>query len=207
MPSPSRLSPDTSQAEAPVLTPASTPHPRPSRTVVWLRRLRPLHRWVGVPLTLLILLSSLTGILLGWKKYVPVLQPPVRRGASLEARDWQPLHLISSAAEVGLRDHLGAAPGPIDRLDVRPSQGVAKVLFREGFWEVQVDLTTARVLSVDRRASDFIETLHDGSLFGEAPRAAMSTLLGLGLLLLSFSGFWLWWGPKRVRRPTPSRDT
>ncbi|AKI99008.1 Hypothetical protein AA314_00635 [Archangium gephyra] len=176
--------------------------------MVWLRRLRPLHRWVGVPLTLLILLSSLTGILLGWKKYVAVLQPPVQRGASLEARDWQPLHLISAAAEVGLREHLGVAPGPIDRLDVRPSKGVAKVLFRQGFWEVQVDLTTARVLSVDRRASDFIETLHDGSFLGEASRAAMSTLLGLGLLVLSFSGLWLWWGPKRVRRSTPSaRDT
>ncbi|HEX5750892.1 MAG TPA: PepSY domain-containing protein [Archangium sp.] len=172
-----------------------------------MRRLRPVHRWVGVPLTLLILLSSLTGLLLGWKKYVAVLQPPVRHGVSLEARDWQPLHLLSSAAEAGLRNHLGAAPGPIDRLDVRPSKGVAKVLFREGFWEVQVDLTTARVLSVDRRASDFIETLHDGSLLGEAFRATMSTLLGLGLLVLSVSGLWLWWGPKRVRRSTPSRDT
>ena len=204
MPSPARVTPNASETEAPAPTRVAAPRPGPSRTVVWLRRLRPLHRWVGVPLTLLILLSSLTGILLGWKKYVAVLQPPVQRGVSLEARDWQPLHLISSAAELGLRHHLGAAPGPIDRLDVRPSKGVAKVLFHEGFWEVQVDLTTARVLSVDRRASDFIETLHDGSFLGEASRAAMSTLLGLGLLVLSVSGLWLWWGPKRARRSTPS---
>ena len=208
MPSPARVTRKTSEAEAPALTPVAAPRPGPSRVVLWLRRLRPLHRWVGVPLTLLILLSSLTGILLGWKKYVAVLQPPVQRGASLEARDWQPLHLISSAAEAGLREYLGAAPGPVDRLDVRPSKGVAKVLFREGFWEVQVDLTTARVLSVDRRASDFIETLHDGSILGEASRATMSTVLGLGLLLLSLSGLWLWWGPKLARRNTPPpRDT
>lgn len=203
MPSPARVNRNTSEAEAPSLTPVAAPRQAPSRGVVWLRRLRPLHRWVGVPLTLLILLSSLTGMLLGWKKYVAVLQPPVQRGASLEARDWQPLHLIASAAEAGLREHLGAAPGPIDRFDVRPSKGVAKVLFREGFWEVQVDLTTTRVLSVDRRASDFIETLHDGSILGEASRATMSTVLGLGLLLLSLSGLWLWWGPKWVRRSTP----
>ena len=208
MPSPARVTRNASEAEAPALAPVAAPRPGPSLVVVWLRRLRPLHRWVGVPLTLLILLSSLTGILLGWKKYVPVLQPPVQRGASLEARDWQPLHLIASAAEAGMREHLGTAPGPIDRFDVRPSKGVAKVLFREGFWEVQVDLTTTRVLSVDRRASDFIETLHDGSILGEASRATMSTVLGLGLLLLSLSGLWLWWGPKLARRSTPPpRDT
>ncbi len=173
--------------------------------VVWLRRARPLHRWVGVPLTVLVLLSSLTGILLGWKKQLAVLQPPLRPGTSLEARDWQPLHLISLAAEAGLREHLGAPPGPIDRLDVRPSRGVAKVLFREGFWEVQVDLTTARVLSVDRRASDFIEALHDGSILqGEGSRVVWSTVLGLGLLVLALSGLWLWWGPRLTRRPASS---
>ncbi|WP_257450150.1 PepSY-associated TM helix domain-containing protein [Archangium lipolyticum] len=203
MPSPARV-PRTSEAEVPP-SPAVASLRGPSRVVVWLRRARPLHRWVGVPLTLLVLISSLTGILLGWKKQFAVLQPPLRTGASLEARDWQPLHLISSAAEAGLRDHLGAPPGPIDRLDVRPSKGVAKVLFREGFWEVQVDLTTARVLSVDRRASDFIEALHDGSILqGEGSRVTWSTVLGLGLLVLSLSGLWLWWGPRLTRRSASS---
>lgn len=200
MPSPARVT-RASEAEAPTpLVPV--PGPGPSRVVRWLRRARPLHRWVAVPLTVLVLLSSLTGILLGWKKQFAVLQPPVRRGASLDSRDWLPLHRISEAAEAGLRARLGAPPGPIDRLDVRPTKGVAKVLFRDGFWEAQVDLTTAEVLSVDRRASDFIETLHDGSLLGEGGRVTMSTLLGLGLLVLAFSGLWLWWGPRLTRRRT-----
>ncbi len=200
MPSPARVT-RASEAEAPTpLLPV--PGPGPSRVVRWLRRARPLHRWVGVPLTVLIVLSSVTGILLGWKKQFAVLQPPVQRGASLDARDWLPLHQISAAAEAALHARLGEPPGPIDRLDVRPSKGVAKVLFRDGFWEAQVDLSTARVLSVDRRASDFIETLHDGSLFGEGGRVTVSTLLGLGLLLLSMSGLWLWWGPRLTRRRT-----
>jgi hypothetical protein len=155
---------------------------------------------VGVPLTALVVLSSGTGILLGWKKHSDVLQPPLRRGTSLEARDWQPFHVVSSAAEEGLRAHLGAAPGPIDRLDVRPSKGVVKVLFRDGFWEVQVDLATGKVLSVNRRASDFIETLHDGSILGEGARVVVSSVLGLGLLALSASGLWLWWGARLARR-------
>jgi len=200
MPSPARV-PRASDAEVPTpLVPV--PGPGPSGVVRWLRRARPLHRWVGVPLTVLIVLSSLTGILLGWKKQFAVLQPPVQRGASLDARDWLPLHQISAAAEAALHARLGEPPGPIDRLDVRPSKGVAKVLFRDGFWEAQVDLSTARVLSVDRRASDFIETLHDGSLLGEGGRVAVSTLLGLGLLMLSVSGLWLWWGPRLARRRT-----
>jgi len=96
MPSPARV-PRASDAEAPTpLVPV--PGPGPSRVVRWLRRARPLHRWVGVPLTVLIVLSSLTGILLGWKKQFAVLQPPVQRGASLDAQDWLPLHQISAAA-------------------------------------------------------------------------------------------------------------
>jgi uncharacterized iron-regulated membrane protein len=203
MPSTARVrrAPESEVPPPPVAVPARGP----SRVVVWLRRLRPLHRWVGVPLTLFILLSSLTGILLGWKKQSALLQPPVQRGASAEARDWQPLHRISEVAEAALHTQLGAPPGPIDRLDVRPSRGVAKVLFREGFWEVQVDLTTAEVLAVNRRASDFIETLHDGSILGEGGRVALSSVLGLGLLALSLSGLWLWWGPRLARRSGPPR--
>ena len=203
MPSTARVTRAT-ESEAP-LPPAAAPARGPSRVVVWLRRTRPLHRWVGVPLTLFILLSSLTGILLGWKKQSALLQPPVQRGASVESKDWQPLHRISEVAQAELRTRLGTPPGPIDRLDVRPSRGVAKVLFREGFWEVQVDLTTAEVLAVNRRASDFIETLHDGSILGEGARVALSTLLGLGLLTLSLSGLWLWWGPRLTRRSSPPR--
>ena len=49
----------------------------------------------------------------------------------------------------------------IDRIDVRPGYGVAKVLFNDVFWEVQVDLSSGQVLSANQRTSDIIEKIHD----------------------------------------------
>ncbi|MBU1819900.1 MAG: PepSY domain-containing protein, partial [Bacteroidetes bacterium] len=95
----------------------------------------------------------------------------------------------------------------IDRIDVRPQKGIAKIVFTQHFTELQVDCTTAEILSVNTRASDFIEKLHDGSILdywigadGEHVKLTYTTAASLGLLLLSFSGFWLWYNPIRIRR-------
>ncbi|WP_238531638.1 hypothetical protein [Nitritalea halalkaliphila] len=58
-----------------------------------------------------------------------------------------------------------------------------------------------------QRNSDLIESLHDGSILdflfeadGGYAKMGLSTLMGLGLLLLSVSGFYLWWNPKRIKQ-------
>lgn len=179
------------------------PRSGPSLLVRSLRALRSLHRYVGLPLVLFILLNASTGLVLGWKKEVDALQPPTRRGASVRMEDWRPLDAVSRAAEAALLQHLGPAalPAPrLDRLDVRPEQGVVKALFKPGVWEVQVDPATLEVRSVAQRHSDWVEALHDGSLFGDAYKRVLTTVLGLGLVGLSLSGVWLWYGPRRARR-------
>ena len=95
----------------------------------------------------------------------------------------------------------------IDRIDVRPSKGVAKVKFKEHYHEVQVDLSSGKILSVKKRWNDFIEQIHDGTIVdqllgteGDPIKVAYTTLTSLGLILLSISGFFLWLNPKRIRR-------
>ncbi len=178
------------------------PRPGPSLLVRSLRMLRALHRYVGLPLVLFILLNAGTGLVLGWKKDVDALQPPTRRGASPRMADWRSLDEVGRAAEAALAQHLGPSSPPLrlDRLDVRPEHGVVKVLFKPGVWEVQVDPATLEVRSVAQRHSDWVEALHDGSLFGDAYKRVLTTVLGLGLVALSVSGAWLWYGPRRARR-------
>ncbi len=85
-------------------------------------------------------------------------------------------------------------------MDARPSKGIVKVLFKNGYWEVQVDASTGKVKSIARRHSDWIEALHDGSIVSHIFKLVSMNLIGFGLLFLIGSGLWLWYGPKLIRQ-------
>lgn len=156
---------------------------------------------MGLSIAFFLLISSVTGILLALKKEINILQPATQKGESKELATWKP---ISELADLAQKAFIEAYPdqseNPIDRLDVRPSKGIAKVLFENGFWEVQIDGTSGEVKSIARRHSDWIEHLHDGSIIGDWFKLLSMNYLGLGALILIITGFWLWYGPKKVRQ-------
>lgn len=94
----------------------------------------------------------------------------------------------------------------IDRIDFRPDKGIAKVLFKEHFTEIQIDGYSAEIISVSTRYDHLIEKIHDGSiidfLIGKTNLAkyTYSTLLAIALLTMSISGLIIWYLPKRIRR-------
>lgn len=173
----------------------------PARGAKLLRTLRSLHLYAGLPLLIFVVISSVTGLALGWKKNFELLQPPTKRGSSTTLQDWRPLHDLATIAEGALATHLAGASGAtpeLDKMDVRVDRGVVKVIFT-GYWEVQVDGASGEVKSIARRHSDWIEQLHDGSIVSDPFKLFAMTALALGLLALGASGFWLWYGPRRIR--------
>lgn len=169
------------------------------------RTYRRLHRWVAVPLFVFMFIIGLTGVLLGWKKQAE-FTPPTQRGSSSDASQWLRFDEVQRIASTLVADSLYIDP-TIARIDVRPTKGVAKVSFEKHYLEVQIDLTTGQVLSVKKRWNDVIEQIHDGTIvdrfFGTdgAPiKTTYTTLTSLGLMVLAFSGFFLWLNPKRIRR-------
>lgn len=169
------------------------------------RAYRKLHKWVAVPLMLFMFLVGATGILLGLKKPLALL-PDTQKGQSVQSHEWMSMaSLMQKATEAAQNEK--EAELVIDRIDLRPDKGIAKFTFKKSFFEVQVDLTTGEILSLGTRESDWIEKLHDGSIIDffagwkvEGSKYVYSTLLGVGLVLLSLSGFYLWWNPRRIRR-------
>lgn len=173
-----------------------------SLRVRMLRWSRSLHGAVALGLLALVVVSSATGILLGWKKNSATLQPPTRQGQTTSLDAWLPVHQLADAARGALAAELEPTdPARLvpDRLDVRPADGIVKVLF-PGDWEIQVDGATAEIRSVARRHSDWIERIHDGSIISDGFKLVAMNALGLGLLVLSASGFWMWYGPRRLRQ-------
>jgi len=165
-----------------------------------LRKYRQWHQGVGISIALLVLISSLTGILLAWKKDIDVLQPPTQKSIAVEEQAWLPIETLASLAQDSLAKHLNQAKPEIDRMDVRPAKGIVKVNFTKGYWEVQVDGYTGNILSIARRHSDWIEQVHDGSIVSDLFKLVSMNSLGLGLLILTGSGIWLWFGPRRIRK-------
>jgi len=170
------------------------------RLIKGLRKVRIWHRYLGLILASLLMVSAITGILLALKKDVAAIQPPTQRGEAKALSDWKSLDELTQLGQQALYTaHPDQKDNPADRLDVRPLKGVVKILFENDNWEVQLDGATGAVLSVDVRYSDWIESLHDGSIFGDIFKLTAMNFLGWGVIILASTGFWLWYGPRRLR--------
>ena len=156
------------------------------------------HRIAAVCTALPMLVVILSGLLLQIKKQSTWVQPPTAKGTSPDAPpqvDWD--RLLVSVKEVP--EAKVESWSDIDRLDVRPNKGIVKLRCKNR-WEIQCDLADGRVLSVNYRRSDLIESFHDGSFFTERAKRFVFLPNGLALLLLWASGLYLWWLPWGTRR-------
>lgn len=178
------------------------------RKAAILRIARKIHRTTGAFLFTFFFLVAITGLLLGWKKHTGgVILADTAKGKSAKPEDWLPFDVLRVKAQDAFRERISAELSPeIDRIDVRPGRGIAKVIFVEDYWGIQLDLTTGETLSVERRRSDFIENVHDGvildNLFGtssEQIKLVYTSVMGVALLTFTITGFWLWFGPKQFR--------
>jgi uncharacterized iron-regulated membrane protein len=173
------------------------------------RSFRKIHRISSIWLLLFFLVISVTGILLGLKKHSGgYLLAKTSAGTSTNLQDWLPVDTLSVIAQKALTDSLsGKFSTEISRMDIRPDKGTAKVMFKNHFWAVQLDGATGKVLQIERRRSDIIEQIHTGLILdfylktGSEPVKLIYTVsMGLALLTLTITGFWLWYVPKRRKK-------
>lgn len=169
--------------------------------ILSLRKFRVFHRLFGISLALFLTISAVTGIFLALKKDFDFIQPPTQKGQSADLSEWMALEdLKTIAVDAFNQAHTDQADNKVHRMDVRPDKGVVKVLLKKGFWEVQVDGKNGEVLSIARRHSDWIESLHDGSIIGDWFKLLSMNILGLGLIFMIVSGLWLWKVPRLLRK-------
>ncbi|MCK5539143.1 MAG: PepSY domain-containing protein [Bacteroidales bacterium] len=171
--------------------------------------IRKIHRFFTLYLVLFFLVMSVSGILLGWKKNsAGLIQAPTVKGISNDASNWLSIDSLQKLAIIAYGDSISSSFLPkINRLDIRPDKGMAKVIFEDAYWGLQIDCTTGEILQIERRYSDFIEQLHDGSIVDDmfgfesgAFKLFYTAFTGLALLLFSATGFWLWYSPFRIRK-------
>ncbi|MEL6864399.1 MAG: PepSY-associated TM helix domain-containing protein [Bacteroidota bacterium] len=171
------------------------------RYTLLLRIYRRWHRYFGISLAVFLAISAITGILLSLKKEVDIIQPPTQKGVEKDLANWKSIDELALLAQTAFyKQHPDQEGNPINRIDVRPSKGMAKVLFKKGYWEVQIDGSNGQILSIAKRHSDWIEALHDGSIVSDIFKLLSMNILGFGLLLMIATGWWLWYGPRVIRK-------
>jgi len=186
--------------------PRSTDRKAAAHTI---RQFRQWHRTISLIAGSFLLVVSLTGLLLGWKKQSGgLILAKTEKGISSDLRTWLPVDSLHQIAIRTLRDSISADLSPeLDRIDARPQKGIVKFVFADHYWGIQLDGTTGKVLALERRTADWIENLHDGSLFdkllgtnSDLIKLIFTSMAGLGLFILTLTGFWLWYGPRRMRQ-------
>ncbi|MCE7935592.1 MAG: PepSY domain-containing protein [Chlorobi bacterium CHB2] len=184
------------------------PSPNRSKQVQRLRTFRKVHRLTGAALFTLFFVVSITGLLLGWKKHSGgMILPKSHSGTSTNLNDWLPIDSLHRRACAILHDSVSSSLSlELERIDLRPEKGMVKFVFIDHFWGIQLDGATGNLLHIERRRSDFIENIHDGSVLdylfgtdGEPLKLIYTSVMGTALLTFTVTGFWLWLGPKRMR--------
>lgn len=173
-----------------------------------LRAFRKIHRTTGVLLFGYIFIIAVTGILLGWKKQSNgLIQPITYTGTNSDLMYWLPLDSLHKKACNILHDSISTELSlELERVEIRKDKGIVKFIFTDHFWGIQLDGATGRLLNIEQRRSDYIEKIHDGSILDywlgtskNQIKLVYTSLMGLALMMFTITGFWLWYGPKRMK--------
>ena len=161
---------------------------------------RKVHYWASAIVAIPLFIIICTGIVLQLKKHWSWVQPPEQRGSVT-----QPVIELSHILETLKNEpSLGVTSwDDVNRLDVRPDKGVVKAWLKSD-WEAQIDLGTGEILQIWMRRSDWIESIHDGSIFGDVVKLGLFFPTAITLLVLWLGGMWMWLFPllhkRKVRR-------
>ena len=165
---------------------------------------RKLHRWGAILVALPFIIVLISGLFLQVKKEFGWIQPPSQSGSAVGAS--VPFDSVLTVAK-SIPELEANQWTDIDRLDVRPDDGIIKIRGING-WEAQIDSHSGEILQVAQRRSDIIEAIHDGSWFHDnaklwifLPSAVVVTLLWLtGIYLFFYPYFAKWQNRRRLAK-------
>lgn len=173
-----------------------------------IRTFRKVHRYMGASLFLFFFIISISGGILGWKKNSGnLILPKNYVGTTTLLQNWLPISELHNTANNVLKDSINPLISlELERIDIRKEKGIVKFIYTDHLLEVQLDGTTGNLLNLGKRNADLIENIHDGSILDDyfetkgTIKLIYTTLMATALFLFTITGFWLWYGPKRMRK-------
>ena len=157
----------------------------------WNWFIRRIHYWGTLIIFIPLIIVLISGILLQFKKQSAWIQPKTINGQGN-------IPLLSFEKILEIAKNIPVAEinnwQDINRLDVRPEDGIIKVQAKN-HWEIQIDHQTGHVLQIAYRRSDVIESIHDGTFFHDNVKLWLFFPVAIVLFILWISGIYLFVWP------------
>lgn len=165
------------------------------------------HRRLGAVLFIFFFMVSLTGLMLGWKSLFSTTVFSMTVAVNKhETHHWLPLDSLEQAAKNALLQHVNVTAGHSDKAEARLSAGYVDFQFKPDYY-VRVEGAKGIVMLIEHRYGGWIQDIHDGAIVdgwltnkAGISKKLYSSILGIALLLLSISGFYLWYKPILIRK-------
>ena len=145
--------------------------------------------------------------MLGWKSlFTKTIFENKLIVPSSSLRNWLPLDSLEGLATRSLNEKTKSHFAQSDRIELRPAKGYINFAYKN-YYNIQVDGATGTVVSIEQKNGGLIQDIHDGAIIdgwlgnkSGLSKKIYTTILGFALLLLTISGFYLWYKPKKVRQ-------
>jgi len=145
--------------------------------------------------------------MLGWKY---LFTKPIFDNKTIKVQTilnkWLPLDSLEKLATITLNEKTSSKFEHAENIQLKPSKGYINFSFKNNY-NIQVDGATGTAIHIEQKNGSFIQDIHDGAIVGDwfnlksgLTKTIYSTLMGLALLFLTLSGFYLWWKPKQLKQ-------
>ncbi|MDP4265614.1 MAG: PepSY domain-containing protein [Bacteroidota bacterium] len=173
----------------------------------WLQISRRWHRKIASLLFIFFFFISLTGLMLGWKSlFSKTVFEDKQVIPSASLRKWLPLDSLETMASHSLNEKTREHFVHSERIELRPAKGYINFAYKKNYY-IQVDGATGAALFIEQKNGGLIQDIHDGAIIdgwfnnrSGLSKKIYTTVLGLALLFLTISGFYLWYKPKQIKQ-------
>jgi uncharacterized iron-regulated membrane protein len=144
-------------------------------------KLRKWHRWIGLAITLPLILITFSGIVLQLRNQFEYIQPTsIKSEISVNT----PLITLESAQRI-------AGNEKIEQIVFRPEKGNLSIRLTSGE-ELQIDPHKGNILKRAMRRTSLLIDLHQGTWLGKFGQYFIHLLSGLGLATLIITGLFIY---------------
>jgi hypothetical protein len=145
--------------------------------------------------------------MLGWKYlFTKTIYDDGEVRVETSLNKWLPLDSLELMASFVLNERTHNDFKHAESIQLRPGKGYINFIFKKNY-NIQVDGGTGKAIHIEQKNGGIIQDIHDGAIVGGwlslksgLSKTVYSTIMGLALLFLTISGFYLWWKPRKIKQ-------
>lgn len=148
------------------------------------RNLRIDHRWIAIVIIIPLFITTVTGVFLLLRQQINWIQPETIKQTKVET--WATMDQVLRVITRDDSTHIKTWED-VNSIIYKPSKGTIQLRTKRSTL-IQLNGTTAKILSIQARRTGWLIQLHEGSYWGKGVRQYIFLPSAIGLLLLLISG-------------------